>query len=58
MPLFEFKCMKCKVQVEKLQDSLMPPTCSTCEVEMHHIISVSNFALRGGGWYRDGYQKK
>ena len=58
MPLFEFKCMQCGDQVEKLLDSPLPPTCKNCETEMHHILSVSNFSLRGGGWYRDGYQKK
>lgn len=58
MPLFEFRCNKCKKQVEKLQDSPIPPTCEECKVEMHHILSVTNFSLKGGGWYNDGYQKK
>lgn len=58
MPLFEFRCNKCEKQVEKLQASPMPPTCEECQIAMHHILSVTNFALKGGGWYNDGYQKK
>lgn len=59
MPLFEYRCPKCKHQLEKLvsgKDRDKLPRCPKCkEPEMQKLVSRSSFALKGGGWADDGY---
>jgi len=44
--------------VEKLQGfNAKAPNCEKCEEKMRRKISQSSFALKGGGWYKDGYTK-
>ena len=60
MPLYDYECPKCKSRIEKLQnindDTLI--VCSICNTEMKRQIGVTSFRLKGGGWYKDGYQKR
>lgn len=60
MPLYDYECPKCKSRIEKLQnindDTLI--ICSVCGTEMKRQIGVTSFRLKGGGWYKDGYQKR
>lgn len=56
MPLYEYACASCGKREEVLQrlDS-PPPVCEQCKYEMDKQISRTNFSLKGGGWYKDGY---
>lgn len=58
MPIYEYRCKKCKTEKEELQGyDDPPPKCEKCEKEMQKVISQTSFQLKGGGWYKDGYQK-
>jgi len=57
MPLYEYHCGKCGRGATKLQRYDDPPP-ECCGKPMTKLISRTNFALKGGGWYRDGYQKE
>ncbi len=34
------------------------PQCEECGSDTEKAIVASNFALKGEGWYADGYQKR
>jgi putative FmdB family regulatory protein len=57
MPMYEYKCPKCRTLVEILQkmDDPKIPQCRECVVEMQRVISKCTFTLIGGGWAKDGY---
>jgi len=62
MPIYEYKCPKCKHETEELQKISDPnPDCEECEKErkekvvMKRQISKTSFQLKGGGWAKDGY---
>ena len=62
MPIYRYTCENCDHEFEKIlpiskreHSSLCCPECGC--VDIHRIISRSNFSLKGGGWYKDGYQK-
>jgi putative FmdB family regulatory protein len=58
MPIYEYACSDCGYQMEARQRFTDPPlrVCPSCENEtLDRLISESSFALRGGGWYADGY---
>lgn len=66
MPMYEYKCLKCGHTFDKIQSFDSPnPACQKlledqkhfCDGETERLISRSNFALKGGGWYSDGYGK-
>jgi putative FmdB family regulatory protein len=59
MPTYEYQCPTCGTfDVE--QRITEPPltACSRCGGPAKRLISLSSFALRGGGWYADGYSSK
>lgn len=60
MPIYEYKCEDCGKIFEKMQRMSDPaPVCESCLSErVSKLISLGSFALAGGGWYRDGYQKQ
>lgn len=62
MPIYAYECPKCKKVIELLQpmDKKLAPLCveEGCTVDMEPIISVTNFSLKGHGWYKDGYSSK
>ena len=61
MPIYEYKCAECKAISEfmvNLRDVDFKPSCKKCESKnVVRLISRSSFALKGGGWYKDGYSK-
>lgn len=61
MPIYEYKCRGCghtQEVITTLSERDTPPPCSECgSSELRRLISRSSFALKGGGWYKDGYQK-
>lgn len=61
MPTYEYRCGACGRHqdiVQKMSDPAMTvcPLCGAPQLE--RLISASAFALRGGGWYADGYGGK
>ena len=58
MPMYEYKCKKCQKIEEILQGYDEPaPQCEKCKEAMTRMISRTSFSLKGGGWFKDGYQK-
>jgi len=56
MPIYEYECKSCGVY--ELNHKITEPartTCETCGGEVRRLISNTAFALKGGGWYADGY---
>ena len=59
MPVYEYECQSCKEITETWQGISDEPLscCPNCQGPVKKIISVSTFALKGGGWYADGYNR-
>jgi putative FmdB family regulatory protein len=59
MPIYEYECVDCGKQFEVFQRISDKPlkSCQFCQGEIHRLISKTSFALKGGGWYQDGYAK-
>ncbi len=57
MPMYEYRCSKCGLVFEVRQKFSDPPvsTCNACGAAVEKLISLSGFALKGGGWYDQGY---
>ena len=60
MPTYEYECDKCRALIEithYMDDVGKEQRCPHCDNVLKRIISSSNFTLKGGGWYKDGYDK-
>jgi len=61
MPIYEYKCEKCS-DVFELFESINSKSeirkCSSCGGNAKRIISMSNFQLKGSGWYVTDYKGK
>ncbi len=59
MPTYEYNCKKCNKHFEIVQKITDAPKadCPSCGSASERLISASSFALKGGGWYKDGYAK-
>lgn len=57
MPVYEYQCQDCGARFEMRQKFSDSPLscCSTCGGEAKRVISLTGFALKGGGWYQQGY---
>ena len=57
MPVYEYQCQSCGNQFELRQKFSDPPAseCPSCKGEVKKMISSAAFALKGGGWYNEGY---
>ena len=57
MPLYEYQCKSCDNTFELRQKFSDAPAseCPACGGEVEKLISQSGFALKGKGWYGDGY---
>jgi putative FmdB family regulatory protein len=59
MPTYEYSCPSCGTfDVEQRITEPARPQCDRCGGPVKRLISRSSFALRGGGWYADGYAGK
>ncbi len=60
MPIYEYECTKCGKMTEAIQRFSDPPltSCSRCNGELHKLISMSTFHLKGSGWYVTDYAGK
>jgi putative FmdB family regulatory protein len=59
MPIYEYKCDGCGNQFELRQKFSDEPAkeCPCCGGHVSKLISQSAFALKGNGWYAQGYNK-
>ncbi|MCK5914129.1 MAG: zinc ribbon domain-containing protein [Desulfuromusa sp.] len=59
MPLYEYKCEDCGLNFEVRQKFSDKPivSCRQCGGEVKKMISQTAFALKGGGWYQQGYSQ-
>jgi len=57
MPVYEYLCQKCGKEFEESQRITDKPLkkCKFCNGPVDRLISRSSFALKGGGWFKDGY---
>ena len=61
MPIYEYRCAKCEEVFEVSQKMTDKPLkkCAKCgKGPVEKLISASAFHLKGGGWYKSGYEKK
>lgn len=62
MPIYEYECSECghiteiTLGINDPKPQMLP--CQKCASCSRPIISRSNFVLKGGGWYNDGYDKR
>jgi putative FmdB family regulatory protein len=59
MPIYEYQCSDCGNQFELRQKFSDEPAteCPKCGGTIQKLISQSSFALKGSGWYTEGYSK-
>ena len=57
MPIYEYKCRKCGKQYEAFQGISDPElkSCKFCKGNVHKLVSLSSFSLKGSGWYTTDY---
>jgi len=57
MPLYEYQCEGCGLVFEARQKFSDAPLteCRECGGTVNKLISQTSFALKGGGWYDQGY---
>ncbi|GAC1344384.1 MAG: hypothetical protein NVSMB23_19240 [Myxococcales bacterium] len=59
MPTYEYECESCGTHdVDQRITAPALTACEKCGKPVRRLISRSSFALRGGGWYADGYAAK
>jgi putative FmdB family regulatory protein len=60
MPIYEYKCAKCKKHHEIMQKITDKPLtiCPSCGGTMNKMISSTSFVLKGSGWYATDYAGK
>jgi len=60
MPIYEYKCDKCRKHHEIMQKITEKPLtiCPSCGGNMKKMISSTSFVLKGSGWYATDYGDK
>ena len=60
MPIYEFKCSKCRSIFEIIQkvDAPALKKCLKCGAPVRKIISPSALQFKGSGWYITDYAQK
>jgi putative FmdB family regulatory protein len=60
MPVYEYRCNACNIQFELRQKFADPPAdrCPECGGTVRKMVSAVSFALKGAGWFGDGYGTK
>ena len=60
MPIYEYKCTKCREIFEAFQKITDEPVsqCKFCGAKVEQLISHSSFQLKGSGWYLTDYAKR
>ncbi len=60
MPLYEYKCLKCGRNTEKIE-SLSGPhlkKCPHCAGKVERLLAAPAIQFKGAGWYVTDYAKK
>lgn len=60
MPLYEYKCPKCKQirdVILSFSETNYGVVCAECGGPMEKAVASSSFVLKGGGWANEGYGK-
>ncbi len=59
MPMYEYQCEECGLVFETRQKFSDDPLteCQACDGPVNKLISQTAFALKGSGWYQQGYSK-
>lgn len=56
MPVYKYVCRSCEVREDAIQRmDEPPPLCKKCKAPMEKSLGKTSFALRGSGWFKDGY---
>lgn len=57
MPVYEYECSACSHRFELRQKFSDEPAseCPECRGPVKKLISQTGFALKGGGWFAQGY---
>lgn len=60
MPLYEYRCLKCGHQFEKIQSFSAPEEkeCPVCKGNVERLISAPAIQFKGAGWYVTDYAGK
>lgn len=60
MPLYEYRCLKCGHQFEKIQSFSAPEEkeCPVCKGQVERLISAPAIHFKGAGWYVTDYAGK
>jgi putative FmdB family regulatory protein len=58
MPIYEYECQRCGVFEARQKITEPPLERHDCGEPVERKMSVTAFALKGGGWYADGYASK
>lgn len=59
MPIYEYKCLNCGHQFEKIQKFSDKPAkvCPKCSTDgLKKLISSPSFRLKGSGWYETDFK--
>jgi len=56
LKMYTFKCEKCDQTEEDFVEENTKTIVCKCGGTMHKILAVTNFHLKGKGWYKDGYK--
>ncbi len=61
MPIYEYQCLDCGHELEKLQKMSDAPLkeCPSCEQDtLSKKVSAAGFRLKGTGWYETDFKNK
>ena len=60
MPLYEYKCLKCGRNTEKIESVSGPylKKCPHCGGKMESVITAPSIQFKGAGWYVTDYAGK
>ena len=60
MPLYEYKCLKCGRNTEKIENVAGPhlKKCPHCGGKVESVITAPSIQFKGGGWYVTDYGGK
>src|SRR5262249_7478901 len=58
MPIYEYNCKRCGVfeVTQRITESPLS-ICPTCQGDVHRLISLTSFVLKGSGWYATDYAR-
>ena len=60
MPLYEYRCLKCKRHIEKIEKLSGPnlKKCPHCGGKVESVITAPSIQFKGTGWYVTDYGRK